>query len=285
MTMLTEANTSKFVQLPSRRVHYNEAGAGEPLIFCVGNGPGTSAWVVYHKVFAALAAHFRCLLLDPPGYGKSDPVVLKGESRSTMYARTIHEFMDALGIEKATIVDMSFGAQTGQVFAIDYPDRVNKLVLHACGVRMPPLFYNAPTDAVTALGKAFASPSLETMRAMMHSFLYNGSAYSDDELMLEARLESWLARPELEQARRQSDNIQRNVNEDLPKIKVPCLLIFGRDDRVLGGPEGALVLLNYLRDARLVILNKCGHWIPFERPDEFGRLVIDFVKYTTPVTG
>ena len=284
MAPLTEKATSKYQQLETLKVHYNEAGEGEPLIFCVGNGPGTSAWVVYHRVFESLAQHFRCLLLDPPGYGKSDPVVLKGESRSTMYARTVRQFMDALKIDKATIVDMSFGAQTGQVFGIEYPDRARKLVLHACGVRMPAVFFNQPTEGVLALANAFVDPTLETMRAMMHSFLYKGDSYSDEELMLKARLESWRARPELEQARKQSDNIQRNVNNDLPKIKAPCLLIYGRDDRVLGGPEGALVLLNYLHDARLVILNKCGHWVPFERPDEFTRLVIDFVKYTKPVS-
>ena len=105
MTGLTEQSTSRFLQLGSLKVHYNEAGQGEPLIFCVGNGPGTSGWAVYHKVFGPLANHCRCLLLDPPGYGKSDAIVLKDESRSTMYARTVREFMDALSIERATIVD------------------------------------------------------------------------------------------------------------------------------------------------------------------------------------
>lgn len=281
--MLTEAATSRFVQLPILRVHYNEAGEGAPLIFCIGNGPGTSAWVVYHRIIETLSKHFRCLLLDQPGYGKSDPVVLKGESRSQMYARTILEFMDALGIAKATIVDMSFGAQTGQLFAIRHPDRVSKLVLHAPGVRMPPIFHVGPGSAVPAMQAAFRNPTIGTMRAMMHQFLYEGAKYSDTELMLQERLDSWLGRPELEEARRASDNVQININEELRKITAPALLIHGRDDAIMGGPEAAIVLLNYLRDARLVILNRCGHWVPFERPDEFSRLVIDFVKFTEPL--
>jgi pimeloyl-ACP methyl ester carboxylesterase len=283
MSMLTDAGTSHFLQLPTLRLHYNEAGEGEPLIFCIGNGPGTSAWIVYHRVIDALSKHFRCLLLDQPGYGKSDPIVLDGEARSQMYARTVREFMDALDIDKATIVDMSFGAQTGQLFAIQNPDRVNKLVLHACSVRMPPIFYNSPTDAVLAMQAAFREPTLDAMRAMMHAFLYNGANYSDEELMLQERLDSWLAEPEREAARRASGNVQININDDLKKIKAPSLLMFGRDDRVLGSPEGAIVLLNYLEDARLVILNKCGHWIPFERPEEFTSYVVDFVKYTQPL--
>src|SRR3954447_6518431 len=47
---LTEASTSRYVQAGPIRVHYNEAGTGDPIIFCEGQGPGTSAWVVYHKV-------------------------------------------------------------------------------------------------------------------------------------------------------------------------------------------------------------------------------------------
>lgn len=248
------------------------------MIFCEGQGAGTSAWVVYHRVVPALSEHFRCLLLDQPGYGKSDPVVVKGESRSTMYARTVRDFMDALGIEKATLVDMSFGAQTAQVFALQNPSRVESLVLHASGMPGPSLFGHPPASnaAFIAMNAAFAKPSLETMRGMMHSFLFDGARYSDEELMLQARLDSWLARPELDEARRQSENVQRDVSAELGKITHPVLQLHGRND-VIAPLEGALRLLNYLTDSRLIVFNRCGHWIPVERPAEFARYVIDFV--------
>jgi 2-hydroxy-6-oxonona-2,4-dienedioate hydrolase len=277
---ISEAQTSRYLQAGSIRVHYNEAGAGETLIFCEGQGAGTSAWVVYHRVFPALAEHFRCLLLDQPGYGKSDPVVVKGESRSTMYARTVREFMDALGIERATIVDMSFGAQTGQVFAIENPSRVNKLVLHASGLGGPSLFGHPPASsfAFIQMNAAFAKPSMESMRGMMHSFLYNGSSYSDEELMLQQRLDAWLARPELEEARRQSTGGQRELSgADLAKITCPVLQMHGRNDLV-APLEGALRLLSGLPNSRLITFGNCGHWIPVERPVEFARYAVDFVK-------
>jgi pimeloyl-ACP methyl ester carboxylesterase len=273
---LTEAGTSKFAQAGSLRVHYNEAGSGQPLIFCEGQGPGTSAWVVYHKVIGALSAHFRCLLLDQPGYGKSDPIAVKGESRSTMYARTIRDFMDALNIDKATIVDMSFGAQTAQVFAIENPDRVNKLVLHASGVSVPTMFVSGPTEGITTMADTFAAPSLASMRKMMNSFLFEGHRYSDEDLMLQQRLDAWLSRPELDKARLASERVQRDITRELPKLAMPILQIHGRHDRV-SPVESALQLSNYLRDSMLVILNRCGHWAPVERPKEFSRLVTDFV--------
>jgi 2-hydroxy-6-oxonona-2,4-dienedioate hydrolase len=278
--MLSEAATSKYVQAGSLRVHYNEAGSGEPLIFCIGQGAGTSAWVVYHRVIEQLAQRFRCLLIDQPGYGKSDPVVVKGESRSTMYARTVRDVMDALEIDAATIVDMSFGAQTAQALAIDYPERAKRLVLHASGVGGPSLFGQAPmaSQAFVAMYAAFAEPNLATMRGMMNAFLFNGAQYGDDDLMLQARVDAWTSRPELDEARRASENVQRDVSASLVTIKVPVIQLHGRND-LIAPLESALRLFNYLPNSRLVLFSQCGHWIPVEKPAEFARYVTDFVLY------
>jgi len=275
---ITEEQTSRYVQAGPIKVHYNDIGEGEPLIFCEGQGPGTSAWVVYHRVVPILSQHFRCLLLDQPGYGKSDTVTVKGESRSSMYARTMCDFMDALGIEKATPVDMSFGGETALVFGVENPHRVNKIVLHASGMAGATLFGHMPTEGMKAMNDAFANPTLATMRKMMNAFLYNGATYSDEDLMLQQRLDAWLARPEQDKARKESDAVRRDLTNDLNKIKVPVLQLRGRNDLV-SSLEGSMRLLNYLEDSRLVIFNRCGHWAPIERPREFSRLVIDFVKH------
>jgi 2-hydroxy-6-oxonona-2,4-dienedioate hydrolase len=280
MDELTEVATSRFVAAGPIRVHYNEAGNGETLIFCEGQGAGTSAWVVYHRVLTHLAARFRCVLLDQPGYGKSDPLVVTTESRSTMYARTVRDVMDALGIERATIVDMSFGAQTAQVFALDYPERVNRLVLHAAGIGGPALFPSSPDTslAFVRMNEAFEQPSIASLRGMMNAFLYRGEQYSDEELMLAERLAGWLARPELEAARKASKSVRRDIVADLGKIAVPVLMMHGRNDLIMP-LEGALRLVGALPDARLIVFPNCGHWIPFERPKEFARYVVDFVEH------
>ena len=64
--------------------------------------------------------------------------------------------------------------------------------------------------------------------------------------------------------------------ELLPTIKVPTLLIHGRDDRVVSF-ETSLYLLANIPDSRLVVLNRCGHWAMIEHPEEFNRLVGDFI--------
>ena len=275
---LTEESTSRFVQAGPIRVHYNEAGTGWPVICCEGQGAGTSGWVVYHRVIGPLSQHYRVLLLDQPGYGKSDAVTVTTESRSTMYARTVRDFMDALDIEKATLIDMSFGAQTAQVFAVENPERVDKLVLHASGVTGPTLFGHDPAEGLLVMRPAFENPTPETMRNMMNVFLYDGPCYSDEDLLLHQRVEAWRSRPDQQEAWRNSKSIQRDLSADLHKIQVPVLQIHGRNDRV-ASLERALRLLNLLPDSRLMIFNRCGHWVPFERPDEFSRLVLDFLTH------
>ena len=274
---LTEQATSRYATVDGLKIHYNEAGSGPTLIFCEGQGPGTSAWVVYHRVVDALAQHFRCILVDQPGYGKSDPIAVKGESRSTMYARYVRGLMNVLNIDAATIVDMSFGAQTGQVLAVESPERVRSLVLHASGAGGPTLFGYQPMEGIAVMAACFDNPTLASMRSMMNCFLYEGEKYSDAQLLLQERLAAWLSRPDQDEARRASDRTQRDLTRDFPNLKIPVLQIHGRFDRV-SPMESGMRLFNYLPNSRFVILNRCGHWAPVEQPEEFARLTIDFVK-------
>jgi pimeloyl-ACP methyl ester carboxylesterase len=125
---------------------------------------------------------------------------------------------------------------------------------------------------------AFENPTRDTLRAMMDCFLYDGPArYTDEDLLLAQRVEAWRSRPDQREAWRNSQSIQRDLTADLHKIEVPVLQIHGRNDRV-APLESALRLLNLLPDSRLMIFNHCGHWVPFERPDEFCRLVTAFLS-------
>src|SRR5690606_31654253 len=144
-----------------------------------------------------------------------------------------------------------FGGQTGIITAAEHPDRVGRLVLHASGLPGPTIF-SSSTDAFKAMSEAFTNPSLLSMRGMMNAFLYNGERYSDEDLMLQERLDSWLERPELDAMRRKSANIRRALDKDIPKVKAPVLQLHGRDDRI-APLESAMRLQAELNDSRLVV--------------------------------
>src|SRR5229473_452942 len=60
---LTEAGTSKTITAGGMNVHYHDLGAGEPVLFLHSYGPGTTAWITFHKAVGRLSQHFRCILM------------------------------------------------------------------------------------------------------------------------------------------------------------------------------------------------------------------------------
>ena len=84
---LTEAGTSKTIQAGGMTVHYHDAGAGEPVLFLHSYGPGTTAWITFHKTIGVLSQHFRCILMDLPNFSKTGPIVYR-EGVHAVQART-----------------------------------------------------------------------------------------------------------------------------------------------------------------------------------------------------
>src|SRR3989442_3499461 len=127
-TGLTEAGTSKTVQAGGMTVHYHDIGTGEPVLFLHSYGPGTTAWITFHKTVGALSQHFRCILMDLPNFSKTGPIVYN-EGVHAVQARTAVALLDALGIPRAHFVGNSQGGQSSMVAAITYPERVNMFVM------------------------------------------------------------------------------------------------------------------------------------------------------------
>ena len=107
-------------------VHYHDVGAGEPVLFLHSYGPGTTAWITFHKIIGVLSRHFRCILMDLPNFSKTGPIVYH-EGVHAVQARTAVALLDALGIGRAHFVGNSQGGQSSMVAAITYPERVEQV--------------------------------------------------------------------------------------------------------------------------------------------------------------
>jgi len=277
---LTEAATSKFAQTGAIsgkiRVHYNEAGTGDPVIFLHGSGPGASSWSNFFRNVGPVSAKYRALLMDQAGYGKTDSVVVpQGEYRSVVNAKAVIGLMDALGIKKASLVGNSMGGATALNAALDFPDRVDKIVLMGSGSGGATTFFPTPTEGIKQLNYTFDHPSVEEFRKLINIMLYDGSQVSDE--ILKQRYETTVANKGHIEARAKSSVAQRDVTAQLGQIKTPALVIHGLQDRVVP-VENSLRLVAGMPNSRLVILQKCGHWAQFEHADVFNRLVLDFLS-------
>jgi len=255
------------------KIHYNEAGTGDPpVIFLHGSGCGASSWSNFVVNMPAFSAQYRTLAVDQPGYGKSDPYVMT-EARNTVNARAVHDLMDKLGIEKASLIGNSMGGATALAFAVDYPERLHKMVLMGSGGGGPTLFGQTPSEGIKALQAVYYDQSFENFRKFFDVMLYNGKSVPDE--VLKARAGS-VSQPHVQAWKASLGAPVRNLLNDLSKVKHETLIIHGRNDRVVP-MEGSMQLLTLLANSQLHLFNECGHWVQYEQAKRFNKMVLDFL--------
>ncbi|MCD4534314.1 alpha/beta fold hydrolase [Nocardioides sp. cx-169] len=272
---LTFESTSRFVSLPSGKVHYNQAGEGPPVLLLHGSGPGATGWSNFGPNIVELAERFTCYAVDMPGWGESDAVT--PDKRN--HVQTALEFLDELGIDKAAFIGNSMGGATTIRFAVEHPERQSHLITMGAGAAGVKIFGagDGPTEGLKILQKGYREPSMETMLELVDVMSYDSGDQREERARV--RLESLLKHPDhvanfLAGARNKRD---WPTEEQVAGIRVPALLIHGRDDRVVHF-ENSLRLVALIPDSRLLLLNRCGHWAQVEHAEEFNRVVSDFIE-------
>jgi len=274
---LTEAGTSRTVTAGGMNVHYHDAGTGEPVVFLHSYGPGTTAWITFHKAVGELSRHYRCILMDLPNFSKTGPIVYR-EGVHALQARTAVALLDALGIEKAHWVGNSQGGQSAMVAAINYPERVTKFVMGGSHIGTGGdryLMANRPSEGSRATQEAIADPSRDNIARYLRVHIDDASLVSDE--LIDYIHRSHIGSPEFMAARAQSVSLPHDYTPEIAGIAAPVLLIHGRYDRMVPF-EVSIAILNHIADSRLVLLNNCGHWPPFEKPAEWTAQVLAFLK-------
>jgi len=273
----TESETSRTVQAGGMTVHYHDIGRGDPVLFLHSYGPGTTAWITFHKVVDAFAQHFRCILMDLPNFSKTGPIVYR-EGLHAVQARTAVALLDALGIPRAHFVGNSQGGQSCMVAAMKYPDRVDRFVMGGSHIGTGGdryLLANRPSEGMRATREALADPTRESIRRYLRVHLDDEALVTDELVDYIHRAHTWS--PEFDEARKQSVSLPHDYTPELAGIQAPVLLIHGRYDRMVAF-EVSIAILNHVADSRVVLLNNCGHWPPFEKPAEYAAHVLSFLK-------
>src|SRR5947199_3568244 len=212
---LTESETSRTVQAGSMTVHYHDIGAGDPVLFLHSYGPGTTAWITFHKVVGALSQHFRCILLDLPNFSKTGPIVYK-EGVHAVQARTAVALLDALGIPRAHFVGNSQGGQSSMVAAMTYPERVGKFVMGGSHIGTGGdryLMANRPSEGSRATRQALDDPSRENIRYYLRVHIDDENLVTDELMDYIHRAHTWS--PEFIEARPQSVSVPHDYTPEL----------------------------------------------------------------------
>lgn len=253
--------------------NYLEAGSGTPLLLVHGSGPGVTAYANWRLTIGELARHFRVLAPDMAGFGYSDKPTADGYSMKGWVDQLVG-FLDALGIERASLVGNSFGGGLGIRLAAEHPGRVDRLVLMgSMGVTFP---ITEGLDQVWGY-----QPSFENMRRIVNYFAYSRKLVNDE--LAEVRYRATLA-PGVQEAfsamfpapRQRWVEAMSTPEDQIRAIKQETLIIHGRDDQVIP-LSNAYRLLGLIERAELHVFGRCGHWSQIEWADEFNALLIRFL--------
>lgn len=218
---------------------YIERGKGEPLILLHGNGENCD---YFQGQMDALAEHFHVYALDTRGHGRTP----RGGASFTIgqFADDLLGFMDAHQIVHAHLLGFSDGGNIAMVFAIRYPDRVNRLILSGANMDAGGIKRSVqlPIEIGYRIARLFAGRS--------------------------------------DAARRNAEMLGLMVNDpsltsaDLARIRAKTLVIAGTKDMVK--TSHTRLIAKSVPGASLVLIEG-DHFIAAKRPEEFNRAVLDFL--------
>lgn len=255
------------------RIHYQEAGEGEVVVFLHGSGPGASGYSNFRRNYPRFAAQgFRVLVPDTLGFGYSsqpDDVDYGME----FVAGGVRRFLDSLGVKRCAIVGNSHGGAMAIQLALDHPELVSKLVLMAPGGLEVREAY-MKMEGIRTMMKVFLGPDGITREGMRRVF---GLQLHDAGMLTEEILDERLEIAQTQPKRVLTSLGVPHLTPELGRIQCPVFGLWGVNDKFCP-VSGAMHLATGCKRARVLMLSDCGHWVMVEHAELFNRLSIDFLR-------
>ncbi|MFH0896846.1 MAG: alpha/beta hydrolase [Candidatus Bathyarchaeota archaeon] len=272
----------RWVQVGKIKTHYLTNGNGEPVLFLHGGGFGTSSEMAWHRNIDPIAEKgFAVYAMDQHPWGLTEkPEIRKGQIEYTFEFRRdqIARFLDTVCVEKVNLVGLSMGGLTSMSFAGTYPERINKLVLVGSppGVPMPPESVSKQAKESVDFLRAFKNTPEYQKELMEKVFLYK---MKTEPWMIEHRMHvGSLPRATEGQAEVNkfgSGDLSLNIQK-IAKAKIPTLLVWGNPDAITPVDPNTKMLQKLIPQARLEVIEDCGHWVEIEAVDKFNKALVDF---------
>jgi len=252
-------------------INYKVEGQGEPLVMIMGFAVNRISWMPQIRFFKK---YYRVITFDNRGVGKSDKPM--GPYSTKMMADDTVRLMDFLGIEKANIMGVSMGGMIAQELAINYPQRVMRLVLACTYARWD------ETSGVTGEKTQSLQLTPEKMASTVLSLAFNKPFYRFIIGLLAGIQRKIMGSSGRVGIAGQSEACgKHNTLERLPLIIAPTLVIVGTNDRVIK-PVSSELITGKIPNAKLVKVEGGSHAFSFETKNVFNREVLDFLKNATP---
>ena len=259
------------------RIHYLEAGVGEPLLLIHSVGQSLYTW---RNVFAELSENYRVIAIDLPGHGYSSrPDTFSYTVDDT--AECIRVFLDAKGIKSTHMIGFSLGAGYMLRFLSLYPNRVaNCIAISPGGVteQMPNLIHQLQRPLVSVFARNLFTAG--DVRRLLEECVVESSLVDDH--MVKQYYESvsdGLSREALMYALRNFD--MDAVADGLAPVEHEVLVLWGKNDR-WHPPSGSVYFQGVLRAGRYYLIRNAGHLLQEEAPVKLLEIIYSYIPPAVP---
>ncbi len=274
---------TKFVRLSKSglNIRYSELGdsANPPVVLLHGVPENLQAW---YAVAPLLAEKYHVLAIDWPGFGGSDPLKSPEEYTSQRFSEVIVDFMDSLHIAQANLVASDIALLPALLVGLHHPNRVSKLAVMD-GIPFPRQQYSSWelksfAKKGSIRGKALVRwfPGISAQIAYFkgfyrgHSipvevrreFLVDGKRKSNQDAFLSYFQNFWIG--------------QEYFEQHAHELQTPVLVIWGKHDRFINIKLG-YEIAEKLPNARLKVIEKSGHYVHMDKPQELVEVVTGFL--------
>lgn len=270
----------RYVSVDGVRTRFWSMGEdGTPVILLHGIGCSVETW---EKNIAALSREHRVYAVDIMGFGRSDkPDVGYSFPLLTDF---VLRFMNTVHIEKASLIGNSMGGGISMLAALAAPERVDRLVLvdsFGFGREVSPVLR---LMGLPMIGEVLSRPGRKGTENLMKFALYDPSCASNDLIervtamaMLPGAQRAFLTmlRPTITMGGVKKETLA--PFSEINRIEAPALVVWGRQDRILPATHGEIAV-EKLPNAQLHLIDRAGHFSQMDQPEEFNRVVLEFLR-------
>ncbi|GHO42412.1 alpha/beta fold hydrolase [Ktedonospora formicarum] len=283
--MQNTASQAIWLEIDGMHLHCLTAGEnGSPVVLLHGAGLDSAA-LSWGEVMGPLSAHHCVFAFDLPGYGQSSRPDLTYTIE--FFVAVLKKALDMLGLDKVSLVGLSQGGAIALGLTLDEPQRIDKLVLvDPYGIQDKLAAHNLSYCYVhLPFLDAFSYWLVGRSRSLVRWTLLAGLIYNPDHLSDELVEQVYQAAQEpkagrafisMQRSEVRWSGLRSNFTARLHEILAPTLLIHGAQDQAvpLIYAERAHELIPH---SQLSIMQECKHWPQREDPEEFNRIVGNFL--------
>jgi pimeloyl-ACP methyl ester carboxylesterase len=277
--------SSGYVQVGRMRLFHSWGGRGRPVLLI--HGLGSSGYLGWRFALPQLALHNRVFAPDLPGFGRSDkPAARYG---IPLFTRTMLRYLDAQGIDKATVVGASMGGRVALEMGLRHPRRVSRLVLvNSLGLGLPrypfhglfllPRMGELSFRLMTAALKRLPAVKIRRLAARMGMVRNPERAFDDEYVALLRQIhgDQRTGRTYVATVRALFLLGMGSLSSELGRLQMPVNLIWGKNDPLFPLDQ-AVRAHRLLPGSELAVIEDAGHSPEAERPDEFNRALERFL--------